>query len=194
MFLQVPKHLGQINGQEIFTAVHTVTNEYVEIRSMLLTPTKSHDQFMPALSLIPASLELYGHGGIEAIYTDSLSDKTELEHIFPSLMHDIVPVSEGIELDPLLIPPSYTILLLSSTYQINQRFNELLPALDISETRALHVGFNMEWDVNLTTGIQGSVALLQVAFQDCIYLIQVSIVVSLSMKCHSHFGIATFFP
>ena len=61
MIFQVPKHLGKVNGEEVFGALHTSINEYVEVRTMTLTLTKGHAQFMPALMTIPHSLCDYGH-------------------------------------------------------------------------------------------------------------------------------------
>ncbi len=36
-----------------------------------MTPTKAHDQFMPALQEISKSLTMYGHGPIEIVFTDN---------------------------------------------------------------------------------------------------------------------------
>ncbi len=55
-------------------------NEYGEVRAMTLTPTKAHDQFMPALAEIPRSLKKYGYADVEVIFTDNVrADKAELE-------------------------------------------------------------------------------------------------------------------
>jgi hypothetical protein len=140
---------------------------------MILTPTKAHDQFMPALGLISKSLKLYRHGEIEAIYTDSLSDKTVLEKIFLPLLKDVIPVSDNSDLPLCQIPDSYTILTLSSIYQINARLNELMNSLEGPLTTELHVGFDMEWSVDTISGIQGRVAVIQIAYEEHIYLIQV---------------------
>ena len=53
--------MGKVKKTTVFSAIHSTTNEYGEIRAMVLTPTKAHDQFMPILSSIPASLEKFGH-------------------------------------------------------------------------------------------------------------------------------------
>ncbi|KAL6306809.1 hypothetical protein BKA93DRAFT_748184 [Sparassis latifolia] len=46
---KVPKHLGKVESEAVFGALHSVVNEYGECRAMTLTPMKAHDQFMPTL-------------------------------------------------------------------------------------------------------------------------------------------------
>lgn len=64
----------------LFTALHTVVNEYFEIRSMLFTTTKGHDQYMPNLHEISESLAKFGHPEVQAIFTNNVcTDKNELK-------------------------------------------------------------------------------------------------------------------
>ncbi|KAG1737730.1 hypothetical protein EDB19DRAFT_1829328 [Suillus lakei] len=119
-----------VGSAPLFTALHTVVNEYSEIWSMLFTMMKGHDQYMPNLHEISESLVKFGHPEVQAVFTDNVcADKNELEQVFPSLLKDVVPI---------------------------------LP----------HIAFNMEWPVNLETGIHGPVALIQVAYQHTVYLIK----------------------
>ncbi|KAG2343097.1 hypothetical protein BDR05DRAFT_1000406 [Suillus weaverae] len=68
---------------------------------------------------------------------------------------------------------SWSIVELMGTYQINLQFNVIMNHwtagnLDVT------VAFDMEWPVNLETGIQGPVALIQVAYQSTVYLIKMA--------------------
>jgi hypothetical protein len=48
LYEQVIKHLGKVNGKTVFAGgLHTCVNEITEIRSMVLTPSKAHNHFMP---------------------------------------------------------------------------------------------------------------------------------------------------
>jgi hypothetical protein len=128
---------------------------------------------MPALAQISESLHAYGHNEIEAIYTDNISDKTELERVFPPLLKDAIPVEESRKHDLLEIPATCTVLRLSTAFQINSRLNELMECLPEDSKSELHVRFDMKWPVDITTGIQGHVALIQIAYGTTVYLIKV---------------------
>lgn len=154
----------------MYSALHTVINEYNEVRQMTLTPTKAHNQFIPALAKIPESLRLYGHGDVEVIFTDNVrADRHELEHAFPSLSENVVPVPESSTLPALTIPDKWSIHLLSSSFQISQRMNAILD----SSSSDVILGMDMEWSVDRSTGMQGKVAVIQIAFDKSVYILQV---------------------
>jgi hypothetical protein len=112
---KVIKHLGKVAGETVFAGgLHTGINEMVEIRTMTLTPTKAHAQFMPAIKAVSKSLETYGHDPIGVVTTDMPRiDKPELENALPSLLDGVVPVpdisSQG-SATFLAEGPSYTCL------------------------------------------------------------------------------------
>ena len=176
MIFQVPKHLGKVNGEEVFGALHTGINEYVEVRTMTLTPTKGHAQFMPALATIPHSLHDYGHEDVRLVFTDNVhADKNELERVFPSLLQNVKPVPLSTSMECLEVPTEWTITILESTYQILTRLNIILEQLDILPAdQLIDIAMDMEWSVNHSEGIQGWIALVTIAFSHCIYLIRVS--------------------
>ncbi len=60
----------------------------------MLTPTKAHDQFMPALAEILTSLKKYMHGDVELVFTDNIhANKPELERVFPLLTYNVSSAS-----------------------------------------------------------------------------------------------------
>lgn len=169
------KHLGKVNGVPVFSALHTVVNEWNEVRQMTLTPTKAHNQFIPVISAIPKSLEMYGHGEVEAIYTDNVrADKHELEVAFPSIRKDVIPVADDASLPELLLPEVWrkSTYILSSSYQVAGRINSLLSELDNPKVE-LTVAMDMEWSFDKNTGVQGKVALIQIAHRQSIHILQV---------------------
>ncbi len=153
---------------------------------MTLTPTKAHDQFMPALSEMANSLKRYGHSDVELVYTDNVrADKPELERVFPSLLRNVSPVPTTTK--PLVIPDNWreNIHLLTSTYQVNNFFNIVMEDLaNIPTDATLSFPFDMEWSVDRSLGIQGRVALLQLIYANHIYLIPVSLIL-LSLSLHA---------
>ncbi|KAJ7863662.1 hypothetical protein B0H13DRAFT_2354087 [Mycena leptocephala] len=58
---KLAKHIAKVNGEQIFIALLTITNEKGEIRVCNLVATKSHSQFELALNRMRESLILYGH-------------------------------------------------------------------------------------------------------------------------------------
>jgi hypothetical protein len=170
----VPKHLGKVNGEPTFGGLHTVTNEYGEVRAMTLTATKAHDQFMPALARIPQSLHKYGHQDVQLVFTDNVrGDKAALEHVFPSLLCDVHPVRTS-TLPPIALPAGCVPIILGSPFQVNARLNSLMETLGAYPPNSnMHVAMDMEWSVDLVNGIQGRVALIQIAYRTSIYLILV---------------------
>ncbi|KAF8833475.1 hypothetical protein BDN67DRAFT_916912 [Paxillus ammoniavirescens] len=167
------KRLGKVGSAPLFTALHTVTNEYVEIHSMLFTMTKGHEHFIPNLHEINHSLKMFGHADVEVVFTDNVrSDKEEVQRAFPSLLKDVVPVPPHSDLPVLKLPDhSWGVIELSTAHQINLHF-DIIMNHRTPENPNVTVVFDMEWPVNLETGVQGPVALIQIAYQNTVYLIK----------------------
>ncbi|KAG6877083.1 hypothetical protein C0992_010900, partial [Termitomyces sp. T32_za158] len=168
---EVIRHLGKVSGETVFAGgLHTSINEMNEIRSMILTPSKAHAQFMPALQAISKSLETYGHKPIGAVMTDMPRlDKPELEKTLPSLLTNVVPVPDIATLPKLSVPIEWNVTQLGSRFQINTRLNTLMDGL--ADKERFFVAMDMEWSVDIQNGIQGPVALITIAFKYEIFLI-----------------------
>jgi hypothetical protein len=139
---------------------------------MILTPSKAHSQFMPALSAITESLKTYGHSLIELVFTDNVhGDKGELERVLPSLREGIIPVADCSTYPKLVLPLDWKVTILSSAYQINTRLSSLME--DIKDDKELFVALDMEWSVDRSSSIQGRVAVISIATNNEIYLLQV---------------------
>lgn len=131
--------------ESIFGALHTTLNNYGEIRHQVLTPNKAHDQYMPALALIPKLCCQYGHSLPKLVYTDNIcGDKTELEHTIPSLCDDVQPIPASSVFPRLEIPMLWTVHRLESEYQVKLQMQLLLGELNQLETGELTVAMNME--------------------------------------------------
>ncbi|KAG1871813.1 hypothetical protein DFJ58DRAFT_837127 [Suillus subalutaceus] len=140
--------------------IHTVVNEYSEIWSMLFMMTKGHDQYMPNLHEISESLVKFGHPEVQAVFTDNVrTDKMNSSNSLP-----LLEFSHG----------SWTIVELSNTHQVNHRFDVIMNHRTMTNPNIM-VAFDMEWLVNLETRIHGPVDLIQVAYQNTVYLIKTAL-------------------
>ncbi|KAJ7865844.1 hypothetical protein B0H13DRAFT_1636894 [Mycena leptocephala] len=101
------KHITKVNGEQVFIAPLTVTNENGEIRVCNLVSTKSHSQFELALHRMRHSL--YEHGQPAVFYTDNMSDKDFLEYVFDSLCDAVVTVEKHGHLDALKFPSNFRV-------------------------------------------------------------------------------------
>lgn len=173
--LQVTGILGKVNGVATFGALHTACNNYGECRKMTLTPTKGHDDCMPALAEIPVTLAKYGHAPVKVVFTDNVrGDKSALKRAFPSLLHDVSPVPSS-ALDDLALPDGWHVCRLGTTFQINSRMNCLMDELHgVDDGGELFVAMDLEWPVDRETGIYGKVSLISLAYDKSVYLIPVS--------------------
>jgi len=146
-----------------------------------MTPTKAHSQYMPAIKEVSTSLATYGHKPIQLVFTDAPRiDKQELEVNVPSLLKDIVPVPNHSVLNPLTIPVSTAVIILSSTFQVNTRLNSIMSRVRHDED--FNVAIDMEWSVNRDTGIHGRIALISLTYGKEIFLIPVHAFTSPSLE------------
>ena len=83
-------------------------------------------------------------------------------------------------LDPLTIPVSATVVILSSSFQVNTRLNSIMSQIRHDEDFVIAV--DMEWSVNRDTGIHGRVALISLTYGKEIFIIPVRIYPNVSFK------------
>jgi hypothetical protein len=65
------KQIMKINGESVFAATLTLTNEYGEARVLAFVATSAHTEFESALQKVKQNLDLYGLSQPEAIFTDN---------------------------------------------------------------------------------------------------------------------------
>lgn len=91
--------------------------------------------------------------------------------MLPDLLADVTPVPDS-SLEHLTLPTNFSIILLSSTYQVNTRLNSIMN--DFHQGEDVFAAIDMEWPVDLVNGIQGRVALISLTFGKDIFLLPVS--------------------
>src|ERR1700677_2518362 len=163
--VKVVKHLRKVLGKSIFEVLHTAVNEHGECRAMTLAINKSRNQCMPALAAILKLLQRYGYRDTELIFTDNVrGNRAELERIFPSLTQSVTPVVQRGALLLLTLPADWGVYTLESTWQVNTRIDALLNDTQQESDGKLVVAMDMEWPVDMATGVQGLVSLISIAF------------------------------
>ncbi|KAF7762010.1 hypothetical protein Agabi119p4_10002 [Agaricus bisporus var. burnettii] len=174
---KVTKQIARVDGEQVFTALLTVTNEKGEIRICNFVATKSHSQFETALTRMRRSLEQYGHSQPVLFYTDNMADKQFLENSFPSLRNDVIPIEEYSHLQPLVIPSEIRIMPMDTVQSINHAISTILDDVPV-DTGEIAVGFDSEWNVELSpqgfVRCAGKTAVIQIAYKSRIYILQVS--------------------
>lgn len=112
-------------------------------------------------------------------FTDNMADKLFLEKCFPSLLDDVIPVEKYQNLERLVIPENVLIFVKNSASAINDAMRTIIDDLPSNDVNAkIAVGFDSEWNVetlaNGTVIHRGNTAIIQVAYKDRIYILQVS--------------------
>ena len=166
----------RVGGEKPFTAIISLTNERNEIRLCNFVATKSHSQFELALKEIRNSLGLYGHPQPTLFYTDNISDKKFLEDCFPSLRQGVTPVEKHGHLEELIIPFGTAILVKNNPNAINDAMRTILDDVPQDEG-SIVVGFDSEWNVDVSAQgrvtRRGRTAVIQIAYENRIYILQV---------------------
>jgi hypothetical protein len=155
----------------------TITNEKGQIRVCNLVATKSHSQFELALNRMRESLLRYDHDQPQIFYTDNMADKDFLERCFPSLRESVISVEKYAHLDALEIPDNISVTVLQNAGAIDEVFRAILHDLPDNEDQQLVLFLDSEWNVEISdrgyvTG-RGATAILQIAYKERIYIIQV---------------------
>ncbi|KAI8637805.1 ribonuclease H-like domain-containing protein [Parasitella parasitica] len=164
-------HMAKINGVSTFSCLYTVLNEHQEIRLQVLAPTKSLDHLAYSFNNMMESYTRYGFQMPEVFYTDNvIGDRLFLESAIPSLKKDVVHTKPTLAEQINTNCPSQNFPLAE------------LPG-NIAVSGSIAIGFDCEWAVRggrsaVPISEQARlrfvpVALVQIAYQDLIYLMRI---------------------
>ncbi|KAI3653135.1 hypothetical protein MP228_002560 [Amoeboaphelidium protococcarum] len=159
---KVTRHMGQLNGVRTFEGLHTVLNEYEEIRSQSFVQSTSHQHITQPLKAMYNTLESNGMKTPQVVYTDiCCQDRQFYESVFPSLRVGILnkPLL-GVEMSKVFVASDEQTL----KVQQNSMVNEMKEAQD---GRDYAVGLDCEWEYSKESGNGGKigkVSVLQLCF------------------------------
>lgn len=177
---KIIKKIAKVGGKPVFQALYTVCNEYEEVRAMAFVPTKGHAHVKPLLCALKRSYELYGHTMPKIVFTDNVvGDQKLFEDIFPSLIIDVKHVDDVTvevadqehELPVYEIPSDVTVECLYSIDSIDFFMQTILNDIHDRRTR-VNIGFDCEWYYTIRPSYQGKVAIIQIAYQKKVFIIQ----------------------
>ena len=176
IYSQATKQIFKLNGVEIYVGLFSMTNERGELRICDLVATKAHSQIEQHLMQLNRSLSLYGHSQPQIIFTDNMADKPLLQTCFPELTKDVIPVEKYSHLPPMCLPHDCHVFEYDTASGIDQAIWSIMDNVD--EDTAITVGFDTEWNVNVTnhghTQRRDITAVIQIAWKNHVYLFQVS--------------------
>ncbi|KAF8799068.1 ribonuclease H-like protein [Phlegmacium glaucopus] len=176
---KVTKYIARVDGEQVFTALLTVTNEKGEIQTCNIVATKAQSQAELALVRMVESVTLYGHLPPLVFYTNNMSDKPFLERCVPSLRNNVVPIDKYGDLQAFEIPPSPKVEILpkDTALSINDAVRLILDDVP-QDDGCLVIGFDSEWNVEVsshgTVQSQGTTAVIQIAYKNRVYVFQIS--------------------
>ncbi|KAH6903571.1 hypothetical protein BKA70DRAFT_1433611 [Coprinopsis sp. MPI-PUGE-AT-0042] len=163
---KIVKQIAKADGKQTFDALLTVTNQKGEYELALLE--------------IRRSLHLYGLSPPKLFYTNNLADKAFLESAFPSLREDVIPIEKHDHLEPFMLPADVAsnIHVQRDKQAIDAALGTILQHVPTEANEPdLVVGFDCEWNIRFTSdekAEQGDIAIVQIAFEQRVYLLQVS--------------------
>ena len=147
-----------------------------------LVATKSHAQFENALREVRESLDKFGLCQPVVFYTDNVQgDRQFLMDIFPSLCAGVEAREKYEHLPAFTVPPTTTVTVRDTVASINQGMQAIMDDLLDDGSGTLTVGLDCEWNVHFGPGSReriesrGSVAVVQIAYKDTIYILRVSL-------------------
>lgn len=171
------KYVARLNGVKVFGSLWTMTNEFEQIRQMILTLTSHLHHIERPLRGIVKSLHEHGHAPISLLWTDNVkADHQFVESIVPTLRTgvDHKTVDGGRTYPLLKIPSDLQIRVASSVNLIDEACTSILADIgDINPDTKTFVGFAMEWDWNASKNGHFPASLMQIAVGEYIYLLQV---------------------
>src|SRR6266487_2567010 len=105
-----------------------------------------------------------------------MADKQFLEASFPSLQEDVVPVEKYAHLSALELEDDQ-IVVKDSAQAINDIALSILDSIPDGENSTIAVGFDTEWNVDLSQQQRGAgqraTAIIQLAYGKQVYILQV---------------------
>ncbi|GAA6036047.1 hypothetical protein JCM8097_006586 [Rhodosporidiobolus ruineniae] len=178
---KLPKHIAKVNGEPVMTTALTMTQQDGGIRALWLLPTKAQADYAPGLIGVVEANKRYGYPATKVMFTDNTrGDGPFLERLVPSLTKDIAPAIDTSPYSnlPLFETPK-TILRLYTIQAVDDRLKEIQAA--ISPGSQAVVGLDAEWDVEqeevggrTIVKSVGAPAVVQIAWGDIIYIIQLA--------------------
>jgi len=176
---KLPSRIAKVNGHPMFTAVHSMMNNYGELRLHNLVATKSLQPLVGSIKNMLNSLQRYGHPQPELLFVDDVRGEGNFfTKNIPSLTKNVQPLS----LDPYphleeyQLPSNVKIVVANTLNQCSQYLDaHIIDCLDSATEDRIVIGLDCEWCYDQFLG-SGKVALCQIAREDIVIIIQLHLI------------------
>lgn len=158
---------------KIFSGLFTAVTETNQIRLQNFVFSKSLDEISPSLKNLGNTLQKRGHKKILSVCTDNCcKDRSIVTEAFNSVTESI----ESQKYPFFQLPQNVQIIQVTTDAELDQ----ICPVIiNSSESQSIILGLDAEWNWSENSG-RGKVALLQISYENCIYLIRLSKIKSLN--------------
>ncbi|KAJ7474233.1 hypothetical protein FB451DRAFT_1398222 [Mycena latifolia] len=124
---QLLKYMGDLKGEQIFTAAYTVLNEFEEVRGHSLTQTKALGFVADMFDGIQEGLKNSNHPPTQIFYTDSPQlERSFHESMNSSLTKNVEPITAWTDLPPFTLSSEISTAFLSDSMEIEEAANDVL--------------------------------------------------------------------
>lgn len=163
------------DGEKIFEALWTAVNEYEEIKAQVFTVTKSHDELRTTLDNMVGGMQALGHQDIQFLFTDDCcKDRAYFAQCIPSLSNSVNPTSTSrfSALHSLTLPTNLSdmVIIVNRESLLDEIMMMFFGAIEVR--RDIVVSFDLEWTFTYDGRPPGKVSVLQIAYGENIYIIQ----------------------
>jgi hypothetical protein len=173
------KYIARFNGTRAFGSLWTMTNEFEQVRQMILTLTRHLHHIERPLRGIVKSLHEHGHAPLSLLWTDNVkADHNFVESVVPTLRIDVdhITADQGRSYPLLKVPSGLKIRVASSIKLIDEACASVLSDISgVNPGTKIFVGFAMEWDWMASQRGHFPASLIQLAVGDFVYLLQVGV-------------------
>lgn len=153
----------------------TGVNEIGQIRVQVLAPSKHNAHCTAALINLQKSLAMHGHPRVALFTVDNpKADAAWLQSIIPSLLTHVTPIGPPVTsgLPPAKLPEKLGVFVMKNFDDIEHLCKLRLRAIEQSQ-QEVHCGLDTEHKPGYNLEGRDKTALIQLAFDDEIYLFQV---------------------
>ncbi|KAJ7213263.1 hypothetical protein C8J57DRAFT_1602153 [Mycena rebaudengoi] len=170
------KYIARLDGVKAFDNLWSMNNHLQQTRQMLLAPTKHLHHIEAPVRGIIKSLHEHGHAPISLLWTDNVkADIKFAERVIPTLRGDVnhQVADGGRRYSPFTLPANLQISIASTVNLIDNACTSILADLGLEGDTKIVVGFSIEWDWQASKAGHFPAALMQIAFEDHVHLLQI---------------------
>ncbi|KAF8188822.1 hypothetical protein K438DRAFT_1764080 [Mycena galopus ATCC 62051] len=169
----VVEHTGKLKGESVHTALHSVVNEWEEVRSTILCLTKSMTFVEGTHQGIEQGLKEHGHKPTQVVYSDQPQvERSFHEKLMPSLREGVEHVTIYSGLPPLELSKDLPIEFARDSHSIQALCSEILEAA--ASNPSGHFLLAVSTKSNGCNSVAAKLHIIQFRTSKTVYILQVT--------------------